>query len=328
MFHLKHFGMQVCVLLILLSVTACRTTSVVTPLPLSVSAQSLQQQMFATFNESTLLVDLKALSSAAMQGRKPLTQGSELAQQYIIERWKLQAIAPLFTSYKQPIVRHGKVIGYNLAGFIPASVSTQKTIVISAHYDHLGKDYRGIFYGADDNASGVAAMLQFSQVVSPLHIPLNIIVLATDAEELGLYGSKFFVEQLASLDKLDVVLNINLDMLARGGHKRKLYFAATRQHPKLQSVFQQLLSETDLTLLQGHNQRDLSFINKADRVDWLNASDHAPFRQAGIPYIYLGVDPHADYHTQQDCYERIQPNFYISVTKLVLTTLAIVLAEF
>ena len=107
----------------------------------------------------------------------------------------------------------------NIIAVLPASIETQKSIVISAHYDHLGKTNEGIFYGADDNASGVAAMLEIARMLnadkkSGLFLPFNIVFLATGAEERGLWGSGYYAKHpLLPLDS--TIANINLDMLGR-----------------------------------------------------------------------------------------------------------------
>lgn len=320
-------AMAVC--LTLFTCVSCQSTSKLAALPMSDAALVYQHQMHSAFDSQQLLVDLKILSSDTMQGRKPLTEGSIRAQHYIEQRFKHIGAAPFFDTYKQAILQGDRLVGHNLVALLPASENTQKFVVISAHYDHLGSDFSGIYYGADDNASGVAGLLQIAHSVKHLRLPVNLIFLATDAEETGLYGSKAFVDYIQQRADIDVILNINLDMIAQGGSKQRLYFAASRNNELLTQIYQQLFStSSDITVVRGHSQKGFKLAANNSRIDWPNASDHAPFRKVGIPYIYFGVDPHRYYHTPSDDYARIPKAFFIASTKTILTAVAIVLAEF
>lgn len=326
--RIASFGKGSLLIVILLTcVSGCKQTPAMSPLPLSDNAKNYRQQLLARFDSQQLLADLQRLASPEMEGRKPLTAGSQKAQRYIIQRFEQADVKPLFDTFLQPIRRANSTIGNNLVAMLPATKATAKTVVISAHYDHLGKDYQGIYFGADDNASGVAALLSLADGLSGVALPFNIVLLATDAEETGLHGSKAFVEYVLNHAEMNVVLNINMDMIAQGGKQRRLYYSSSRGNTKLDAIYQQLFPLADLKLIKGHNHKAFRLTARNERIDWLNASDHAPFRRVGIPFIYFGVDPHRHYHTHTDTYQSIPPTFYIAAVKAIVTTVAIVLSD-
>ena len=110
-----------------------------------------------------------------------------------------------------------------------------KYIVITAHYDHLGKSGGKIYNGADDNASGVAAMLSIAEQLRRSRPKHSVIFLATDAEEKGLYGAKAFVQK-PPVEISSIRFNLNLDMLAQGGGTSpKLYVSRGPHQFKLQT---------------------------------------------------------------------------------------------
>jgi Zn-dependent M28 family amino/carboxypeptidase len=133
-----------------------------------------------------------------------------------------------------------------------------------------------------------------------------MLFLAPDAEEMGLQGSRYFVantpfpiEQLA--------LNINMDMVSRSD-KNELYAVGTYHYPGLKKILSKQTVK-GFTLKFGHDEPNSGQVGD----DWSNASDHAPFHQKGIPFIYFGVEDHEDYHKPTDTFERIQPEFFSAV---------------
>jgi Zn-dependent M28 family amino/carboxypeptidase len=194
-------------------------------------------------------------------------------------------------------------------------------IVLTAHFDHLGiraprpgsaaeaaRD--SIFNGADDNASGTVAVLSMARyfVLNP---PRHTMVFAAvDAEEMGLRGSRTFVEG-GWPD--EIVLNVNLDMLARSD---SLLFAAGPHHyPQLRPILEAVRGRPPVVLAFGHDQPDVEGVQ-----DWTRSSDHAPFHSRGIPFVYFGVEDHPDYHRATDEYDRIDPVFFLNSIRTVLAS--------
>jgi Zn-dependent M28 family amino/carboxypeptidase len=185
--------------------------------------------------------------------------------------------------------------------------------VVSAHYDHLGTKGSHVFYGADDNASGVATLLAIADKVSKLGLAHSIIFLATDAEETGLYGAKAFANNLP-VNKNDLQLNINLDMLGEGGRRNRLYATFTRGNEQLAEFVENVADIAGLCFISGH-KKSQRFSRFSHKINWRKASDHAAFAKIDIPYLFIGGDVHKRYHTTKDSFENINLKFYVSAAE-------------
>ncbi|NVK24430.1 MAG: M28 family peptidase, partial [Gammaproteobacteria bacterium] len=193
-------------------------------------------------------------------------------------------------------------------------------IVVSAHYDHLGQRGNRIYYGANDNASGVSTMLALMRHFSKTPAHYSFIFIATDAEEDGLYGAKYFVEN-PPIALSSITLNINLDMIGDGNRKRRLYIAGTKEYPLLKAFFQPILeqlSSTKVKLVLGHDGFARLKPFSSERINWKRASDHFAFNNKGIAYLYFGTDSNTTYHTPNDRVERIDRAFFIEATTTIL----------
>jgi Zn-dependent M28 family amino/carboxypeptidase len=258
-----------------------------------------------------LLNDVKALSADSMQGRKSCTAGSRKAQQYILAAFKKNRLEAFNGSFQQffPFSSRGTKCdsAANLIGYISGTAANG--IVLSAHYDHLGVVNGKIYCGADDNASGVAtllALMEYFQRHPPRH---KLIFAFFDAEEPGLQGAKAFVNNLP-VDRHRVALNVNLDMVSRSD-KNELYAAGCRHYPFLKPYLEKIARTSAVNLLFGHDSG-----NTDD--NWTTASDHAPFHEMGIPFVYFGVEDHPDYHKPTDVFTKIQPRFFINAASTIL----------
>ena len=262
-----------------------------------------------------LLKDIEYLASEELEGRKPMTEGSIKAREYIVERFRALGMTSQFKDYSQifPLFPRGggDVLGegINVIGFIPGE-ETEKIIVITAHYDHLGEVGGEMFLGADDNASGTAALLALVAYFlenKPRH---SMIFAALDAEEMGLQGAKALVNDFP-FPLNTVILNINLDMISKN-QRNELYAAGTAHYPHLRPLLEEASKDAPIKLLFGHD------IPGTDMQDWTSASDHAAFHEQGIPFIYFGVEDHEDYHKATDTFERIDQDFYYNAVNLIL----------
>src|SRR5205085_818548 len=170
-------------------------------------------------NADQLLEDTRTLSADDMEGRGAGTQGGARARAYIIRRFDESGLKPLWSSYEQPFELGGEGAkarkGVNVVGYLRGRNHPERLIVVTAHYDHLGIKNGQIYNGADDNASGVAAMLQLAAHFSRERPENSMIFAALDAEEIGLVGACALVKQL-QMEKRDVALNVNLDMVKIG----------------------------------------------------------------------------------------------------------------
>lgn len=271
----------------------------------------------------SLLKDLKALSSSKMQGRKTGSQGSKLAAEYITARFSELELQPLTENYQQAFKYKSGFFsikqGNNIISSLPAKNPNAPYIVFTAHYDHLGHSGSKIYFGADDNASGVAAMLNIAKRLKQKELNYHYIFIATDAEETGLYGSKEFLSSKI-INTNNIVLNINLDMLSVAPKRGYLYaFSSRKMKPYKALIEVESINGHAKTLFISSN-RQMNAKQKRERIDWRNASDHASFRKYKIPYIYYGVGTHKNYHTHKDTFENIDDVFYQAVVNNIYQT--------
>ena len=233
-----------------------------------------------TFNEDKLLERLEVLSSDKFEGRRTGEKGNDLARAYIINEFKNIGITGFNGSYEHSFdfeIRAGKFNAKNILAFIKGTEFPKKYIVISAHHDHLGKSGDKIYNGADDDASGVSALLAFAEYFMQNQPKHSVILAAFDAEELGLRGSKYFVDKMKDSD---IVVNINMDMISRSA-KNELYVVGTRYNKTLEEVVTSFKNPTDTKLLIGHDGTD-------GKQNWTYTSDHGPFHRSKIPFLYFG----------------------------------------
>ncbi|WP_299115552.1 M20/M25/M40 family metallo-hydrolase [uncultured Winogradskyella sp.] len=264
----------------------------------------------ATFNEAKLLERLEELSSDKYEGRETGKKGNDSARAYIINEFKSLNISGFNGKFEQTFTFSSRNKGYrgvNILAEIKGAKYPDKYIIISAHYDHLGIRDGIIYNGADDDASGVSALISFAE--SMIKNPPNhsVILAAFDAEEIGLQGAKHFVK---TIEKDKVILNINMDMISRS-QKDELYVVGGRYNDKLKSIIDNFENQTSTKLLQGHDGTD-------GKQNWTMASDHGPFHLAKIPFLYFGNEDHEAYHKPTDDFEDITPQFYKNAVNIIL----------
>lgn len=268
-------------------------------------------KLVAAAPDSTQVVnDLAFLTSRECEGRRPGTKGHQLALDYILQRMRSTGLDSLEGSLIQNFTGrslNGYTEGRNVVGWIKGKKIPDKYIVLTAHYDHLGlaKD-SDWFAGADDNASGTSAALGIASVIKQSRPDHSVIIALLDREESGLEGGHALVENLTKLlGATSIIFNINLDMVARSD-KNELYVCGTRYHPELAEVVNKVQAQTSVKLPMGHDGGSGS-----PSDDWTKQSDHYAFHKAGIPFLYLGVEDHPDYHRTSDKFEKVNlSNFY------------------
>ncbi|MBN7819472.1 M28 family peptidase [Bowmanella yangjiangensis] len=275
-----------------------------------------------TFADELLWRHLQVLSSDEMEGRRTGSHGAELARSYIKQVFTDLGLRTFHNSYEMPFTHHfviGQLSGVNLVGWLPGKGYSECFIVVSAHYDHLGKQGHRIFNGADDNASGVSVLLYLAAALKTHPAEHSVIFLATDAEERGLYGARAFVDA-PPVTLSSMVVNLNLDMLGYGGSGNKLWVGGSKKHPQLLPAVNASIGLAPLRLKTGVEGIARGYRSRA----WINydrASDHAVFGQAGIPYLYLGVGEHRFYHTEEDEIERIDRDYFSKAAETALIVL-------
>lgn len=282
---------------------------------LGFSVISSAQSDSSLYNEDKLLKRIEILSSDDFEGRKTGEKGNDSARAYIIKEFKAMNIQSYQGHFEHPFTFTSNGTTFkanNILAEIKGTEQPENYIVISAHHDHLGMDKNGAIYnGADDDASGVAALLSFAEYFNENPPKHSVILAAFDAEELGLSGSKHFVN---TVDKSKILCNLNMDMISRSKND-ELYAVGARYHKGLETILNNFENPTTTSLLQGHDGTD-------GKQDWTMSSDHAPFHMAKIPFIYFGNEDHAAYHRASDVFEDITPEFYKNAVTIIISIFA------
>lgn len=267
---------------------------------------------------SVLSSGLKTLSADDMEGRRTGTEGAEKAREYILQRINATAfkgnvdVEVLPFSFKPRKAPEGTEIqGTNILVHIEGTGESDKSLIVTAHYDHVGINKGEIYNGADDNASGVVAALAVMETFAAEPPQHDVWVIFPDAEEMGLQGSRHIAASLAEYKIVNPALAINFDMLAQNT-KDELYVSGTYHSPALTPLVEQLAKHASIHLLMGHDKPE------DGHQDWTMQSDHGSFFKQGIPFLYFGVEDHPHYHKPSDTYENIPLDFfYRSVATVV-----------
>jgi Zn-dependent M28 family amino/carboxypeptidase len=268
-----------------------------------------------------LLQDVRTLSSDEFEGRKTGTEGNRMAQDFIVERFVRLGVQPVAGDFQHlfdhvnPRNNNAFKDAVNLIGMIEGTKNPDRFIAVTAHYDHLGKNDEIIFNGADDNASGVGGLLAAAKWFSSNPPENSILLIAFDAEEQGLGGARHFVEN-PPVPLESIVMNINMDMISLS-ESDELYAVGTYHYPFLKPMVEEATKGTSISILFGHDSPDLP-----PGDDWTMSSDHGPFHQKGIPFIYFGVEDHPFYHTPADVYENITKDFYVESVRTIIQAIS------
>ncbi len=269
-----------------------------------------------------LLQTVTTLADAKFEGRAAGSPGGIAAREYVLARFKAIGLHPVAGAHVFPFTFATKAAsparegsGANVLGMCVGKDPALPIFVVSAHYDHLGVRDGVIYHGADDNASGVAVMLEVAAYCQKNPMRRNIVFAAFDAEEGGLNGARVFVSS-GPIPRERIGLNINLDMVSRSD-KREIFIAGTYHTPALKPPLDIVAKRAPITVLFGHD-RPAALAGGVE--DWTNQSDHGPFHAAKIPFVYFGVEDHPDYHKPTDTADKINRGFFIDVAETVLAS--------
>jgi len=258
-----------------------------------------------------LLRHASVLSADSMEGRAVGTAGNARARSYINETFGSIGLESFGNGYDHRFaLASGDAEGVNLVGYVSGSVDPETFLVITAHYDHLGVREGEVFNGADDNASGTAGLLDLAAHFAANPPRHSILFAAVDAEEGGLQGARAFVANPpVPLER--IAMEINLDMVSNSDSL--LFVAGTHHYPFLAAYVEEVVAEPGVVLRLGHD------VPGTGSDDWTNSSDHGPFHQVGIPFLYFGVEDHPYYHRPGDTFETINAYFFVAAIETVQT---------
>lgn len=286
-------------LVLALSVAACA------PTPQQPSTSPVAGQPVA---EDRLLDDVRILSADDMEGRMVGSAGGVKAREFLLGRLREIGLAPALGDgfeHAFETKRGGQAVtGVNLLAIVEGTGASEHALVVMAHYDHVGVRNGEIFNGADDNASGVAALLAIATSLKQTPPRHDVILALVDAEEGGLSGARAMVADPAFQRVLQrTVLAVNFDMLSRSD-KNELYAAGAFHHVWLKPYLEAIAASAPVTLKQGHDDPALG------KDDWTTQSDHMAFHEKGKPWVYFGVEDHPDYHRPTDDFAAIPQDFF------------------
>jgi len=257
---------------------------------------------------------ISVLSNDSLEGRGTGSKGEEKAANYILQEFKKIGLKPMsdnnsylkYFQFKQSSNPHGasekdttvKILNSkNVVGFL--NNNSANTIIVGAHYDHLGfgEDQNSldanpkgkIHNGADDNASGVAGVIEMARYFSTIKSNYNYLFLCFSGEELGLIGSKKFVDH-ADFNPAKINAMINMDMIGRlNDSTKKLMVYGVGTSPAFVNIVESSNSYFKLVL-------DSSGVGP---------SDHTSFYLKDIPVLHFFTGQHSDYHKPSDDIEKI-----------------------
>lgn len=285
-----------------------------------------------TITPEELSTHVYALSSKEFEGRETGRIGYHKASNFLKDFYVDNDIpSPLgYDNYYQRIPKSyfskDSPSSQNVVAFIEGSELPEEVIVISAHLDHLGISNDDTYFGADDNASGTAAVMEMAQAFALAkedgHGPRrSILFLHLTAEESGLLGSRYYVKHpIYSLD--NTVVNLNIDMIGRvdKAHEEKqqenyvYIIGADRLSTKLHYISEAANNQfTNLTL-------DYKYNAEGDSNRYYYRSDHYNFAYRNIPVIFYFNGEHQDYHQPTDTPDKINYPLLQKRAQLIFST--------
>jgi Peptidase family M28/PA domain len=233
------------------------------------------------------------------------------------------AVEGVTVDMKRPISSRRVVQTRNVVGVLPGSdpALAKEYVLITGHYDHVGREGEFIFRGADDNASATAAVIAIAEAfrANPTAPRRSLMFLVFEAEEDGLLGAFHYVAHpIAPLESTVAVLN--MDMIGRdeesatwdtkaADNRNSVNIVGTLYSPDIRRVIEAENRNIGLTL-DYKTDGD-------DREGWFSRSDHYPFAVHGVPVGFFNTGEHPDYHTANDTWERINYSKMEKIVRLV-----------
>lgn len=299
-------------------------------------AQSPVEKGLNTINKENAEAYIGFLASDELEGREAGFQGGRIAAEYIVSNLKIMGIAPLNDSYYQPFEAynkerqkrgrfqvhpdsinqlkqgvHQKLSMRNILGKIEGK-NPNEYVIIGAHYDHLGFDPMldgdRIYNGADDNASGVSAVLQVAKafLASGKQPERTVIFAFWDGEEKGLLGSEYFVQNCSFLK--DVKGYLNYDMIGRNSNE-----AVPEQVDYFYTEANRVFGDWLKNDIQKYALNLKPVYHPWDKP--VGGSDNGSFAKRDIPIIWYHTNGHPDYHMPSDHVEKINWSKLVDITK-------------
>ena len=284
-----------------------------------------------TISSSELKKIVYQFASIEFLGREAGEIGQRKAADYLKNFYvKNDILSPLENNeYKQVIPKEffeGLILNEseNVLAFIEGEEKPEEVVIISAHLDHLGiKDGR-IYYGADDNGSGTAGLLQIAQAFKLAEYDgfrpkRSVLFLHVTAEENGLYGSRYYIKNPA-FELENTVCDLNIDMIGRVDplHKKNKNYIYLIGSDRLSTELHYISEKVNHTYY--NLELDYTLNDENDRNRFYYRSDHYNFAKNNIPVIFYFNGVHEDYHVPSDTPDKIDYELLALRSKLVFAT--------
>ena len=265
-------------------------------------------ELSPVFSSERMMKTVKYLASEELAGRAPGSEGINKAANYIAEKFKSAGLLPgsddgtYFQTWDEVVDAKGnKSPVKNIIGIIPGTNPNLKdeSVIVCAHYDHLGLGWPGankgnegkIHPGADDNASGVAVMLELADLLGTTLKPQRtVIFIAFASEESGLLGSKYYVKNMKHFPAKKVIGVLNFDTVGRLGEK-KLFVLSSNSAREWRFIF---MGASYVTGVESEMV-----------TQDLDASDQRSFLEVGVPGVQFFSGANEGYHKPSDTADKI-----------------------
>lgn len=306
--------------LTILAINACNSNKPVlinnNNSPRLITSLEVAKRYLIDIDSKLLKENLYLIASDSLQGRATGTSGQRKASEFLKKSYqKLGISSPENLDYFQNIPKsffnnRSASDASNVLAFIEGSEKPDEFVIISAHYDHLGVDPSGeVHNGADDNGSGTAAILQiataFKRATDDGYRPKrSILFLHVVGEEIGLYGSRYYVENPV-FPLSQTVADLNIDMIGRidEDHMNKPNYMYIIGSDKLSSELHNI--NNTINTKYSKLEFDYRFNAKNDPNRFYYRSDHYNFAKNNIPVIFYFNGTHSDYHKISDTPDKI-----------------------
>jgi len=302
------------------------------------------------FSESALMAHARFLASPPFRGREAGTREEDLAAAYVVSQLEARGLKALpggvrEQEFEMPfrLVVEGSGAAKRLESAKSRNVFAFLTgadeklrdeiVVLGAHFDHLGEGDGGVFPGAEDNASGVAVVLEIAAALAGEALPRSVLVAFFEAEEMGMVGSRAFVDR-PPIDLDSVVAMVNVDMigrpfvdqraasfllaLARIDQRKALGVVGTRGRPGFRRIVDESCAAAGL---KAYAPEDFppplgTMLEEMTR----DRGDNFPFEWKGIPALFYGSGESDDYHKPSDTIDKLDPSLMAARARAVFAT--------
>lgn len=273
--------------------------------------------------KTELMEDIGHLASDDLEGRAIGTEGEQLAAEYLAKRFEAKGLKPKGTegffqpfTVNKPTNPHEEAVigtdgegvtGRNVVGYLDNKAN--KTIIIGAHFDHLGYGSEGslhrgkvaIHNGADDNASGTAALIQLAGILKKKDVDANFLFIGFSGEENGLWGSNYYSKN-PTIDLSKANYMINMDMVGRLNEDNTLAINGVGTSPVWPDALEQVKSDS------------LKLVTSESGV---GPSDHTSFYLQDVPVLHFFTGQHEDYHRPTDDADKINYEGIVTVVRYI-----------